>query len=89
MTTYTYTIDISDDGDTWMMENDDATGTEESPLTPDRFARVVLDNRLADLATETDIDGNSVQPGHMRVSVWEGPSIGDVEDPAAQAFAGE
>lgn len=89
MATFTYAIEVSDTGDVWMMENDDSAGTEKTPLTAIQLARVVLDNRLADLATETGIEGNPVQPGHMRVSVWEGPNIGDAQNTAAQTFAGE
>lgn len=64
---YTYTIEIGDGKGDWWPENDEATGTEESDMSADGVAQVVLDVRLDDLASESEKYGTP-----MRVVVWEG-----------------
>ncbi|MEU0940281.1 hypothetical protein [Embleya sp. NPDC005971] len=60
-----YQIEVSDDGTTWMPENDDARGTEDTEgETPRDVAQAILVNRITDLASE------NLTPGHMRVRVW-------------------
>lgn len=66
MSTYTYAIEISDNGEIWMPENDSAIGTGQSGLSAENYAHLVLVNRLED-------SGMLGDPGeHVRVVVWEG-----------------
>ncbi|MEV3925912.1 hypothetical protein [Actinomadura coerulea] len=57
---------ISDDRENWMPEDDEAMGTESFDGDPEKFANVILINRLSDLEAE----GGAV--GYIRVVVWEG-----------------
>lgn len=65
MTTFTYAIEISDDGQIWMPEGDAAVGTQASSDTAEYMARDVLDTWVDDLPEEA-------RGGHRRIVVWEG-----------------
>lgn len=65
MTTYTYAIEISDDGQIWMPEHDAAVGTEQTADTAEEYARTVLGNWVDDLP-------EAARGGHRRIVVWKG-----------------
>jgi antitoxin (DNA-binding transcriptional repressor) of toxin-antitoxin stability system len=68
MTDYTAVIEISDDGETWMPENDAAISAERFDGKPEHLAGQILTNRITDLASEGG------PQGQMRVRIYEGPS---------------
>lgn len=76
-TTYAFVIEVSDDRENWMPENDEAMGTESFNGDPEKFANMILTNRLSDLETE----GGAV--GYIRVVVWEGERQGYISAAAA------
>lgn len=63
-----YRIEIGDhlDERIWMLEHDDAQGTEhvDDDSTPDDVAREILANRIADLETD------NARPAKLAVRVW-------------------
>lgn len=62
MKTFTYVIEISDDGQTWMPENDEAAARVDAG-TAAEAAREVLDRRLDELPSDSG-------HGWYRVAVW-------------------
>ncbi|MFI1579997.1 hypothetical protein [Embleya sp. NPDC020630] len=71
-----YEVEVSDDGQTWAPEKDEARGTEAvEDATPDEIARDILVNRINELTAE------DTETGHLRVRVWR------TEDEAAGATA--
>jgi len=79
MTTFTYAIQSTDDGQTWMPEAD-AIGTEDYDGTAEEYANIVLDNRLA--------EGIETGPiTDLRIVVWHGPEQGPTPMAAAIVYA--
>jgi hypothetical protein len=76
-----FVIEVSDDGATWMPENDEARGTEDTEgETPQDVAQAILVNRITDLAAD------DLTPGHMRVRVWAGEeAAASGREPLAEA----
>jgi antitoxin (DNA-binding transcriptional repressor) of toxin-antitoxin stability system len=66
MATYTYGIEISDDGVVWMPENAAAIGTEQHDGTAEEYGRDVLNNWVDDLPRR-----DWLRP-HRRIVVWAG-----------------
>jgi hypothetical protein len=76
---YTYAIETSDDGETWMPEAD-AVGTEAYGGGAGAFAGTILANRLA--------EGDETGPVDLlRVVIWEGAQQDVIEMAAAVVHA--
>jgi hypothetical protein len=79
MTTYTYAIQTTDDGRTWMPEAG-AIGTEDYDGGPGAYAEAVLENRLA--------EGIETGPiTDLRIVVWTGTQQDTAEMAAAVVYA--
>ena len=78
MSTYTYAIESTGNGETWMPEAG-AIGTEDYDGTAAEYAQAVLGNWLTDASSL----GSAPEPGTLRVVVWDGPQ----QDVASMAAA--
>jgi antitoxin (DNA-binding transcriptional repressor) of toxin-antitoxin stability system len=74
--TFTYAIEISDDGQIWMPESGAAVGTERTEASAEVFGAHVLDNWVADLPEDA-------KGGHRRIVVWKGEQQDAIDMAAA------
>lgn len=83
MTTYTYVVEASDDGETWTPEDAAATHREESDLGPVSFGLKMLHNRPWEFQPTADPESRPVDPAWVRVVVWYGTHPGTTDTAAA------